>query len=80
MKQGFLDSFPGFTLKAIRKYLPPSIATAKGHMTQEKEGIMSTKPSNTKMKQNPSLDQDEIKTGNFMCNVINIQSGKSYSD
>ena len=37
IKNGFLDSFPGLTLKTIRKYLPPCQATAKGHMAQEKK-------------------------------------------
>ena len=47
IKHGFLDSFPGLSLKTIRKYLPPSIANSKGHMTQDKKGIMSTQPSPT---------------------------------
>ena len=47
--QALMTRFEAF-LKTIRKYLPPSTATAKGHMTQEKQGIMSTKPSNTTIK------------------------------
>ena len=77
IKNGFLDSFPAFTLKAVRKYLPPSIATTKGHMTQEKQGIMSTKKEKT-----PTSipEQEGLKTGTFMCHVIDEQTGKTFSD
>ena len=75
IKNGFLDSFPGLTLKTIRKYLPPCQATAKGHMAQEKKGVMSTKPNETK-----PLDPIGERTGNFMCNLISVPQGKTYSD
>lgn len=64
---GFLDSFPGLTLKTIRKYLPLSESTTKGHLDQEKWGIM---PSN----------KDEPRTMNFMVNAFKLPTGKSFSD
>ena len=37
-----LLSFPGLTSELITKHLPPSTATAKGHMHQSRQGIRST--------------------------------------
>lgn len=46
IKNGFIDSFPGLTLETIRKYFPKSHATSKGHLSQERRGVMSTKSNN----------------------------------
>jgi hypothetical protein len=35
-------SFPGLTSDAVRKYLPPSTATVKGHMARPQQGIRSS--------------------------------------
>ena len=48
IKKGFFHSFPGLNLKTTRKYLPRSVATAKGHTTQEKTNIMSSKAPTSK--------------------------------
>ena len=76
IKSVFLESSPGLTLKTIRKYLPSNPATSKGHMTQEQKGIMSTKPNNI----NSPLDPVGERTGNFMCNVIELPTGNTFSD
>ncbi len=39
IKQGNFLSWPGLTANLISKHLPPSIATAKGHLTQEHQGL-----------------------------------------
>ena len=38
-----LETFPGLNKKLITKYLPPSKATAKGHMVRVRKGLNSTK-------------------------------------
>jgi hypothetical protein len=38
------DSWPGLTVEAVRKYLPDSMATAKGHMKKTPAGVRSTRP------------------------------------
>ena len=43
IKKGFLKSFPGLTVELVEKYLPTSIASAKGHITQERQHLQSTK-------------------------------------
>ena len=42
MSAGFLASFPGLTPQMMKKHLPNSLATAKGHQKQTKQGIRST--------------------------------------
>ena len=77
IKNGFLDSFPGITLKNIRKYLPPSIATSKGHMTQDKQGIMSTKKFAHPAEE--PLDPKGERTHNFMTNILELPTGKGHT-
>ena len=43
IKRGFLSSWPGLTTQMVDKYLPPSEATAKGHIRQEAQHLQSTK-------------------------------------
>ena len=40
---GFLDSFPGLTPEAIRRFAPNPVATPKGHLNQKRQGLRSTK-------------------------------------
>ena len=42
-----LIRFPHLTSKLVRKYLPDSTATAKGHMNRTKRGLRSTTKSQT---------------------------------
>lgn len=44
IEAGFFATWPGLTLDLVRKHLPKSIATAKGHMRQQMQGVRSTKP------------------------------------
>ena len=46
--RGHFATFPGLSSKVVRKHLQPSIATAKGHMTKERQNIRSTKDPNNK--------------------------------
>ena len=33
---GFFDTWPGLTSEMVRKHLPKSLATAKGHLKQDR--------------------------------------------
>jgi hypothetical protein len=46
-------SFPGLTAKAVKKYLPPSTATAKGHMARNAKNLHSTTKTQTIPKKHP---------------------------
>ena len=41
--EGFFATWPGLTSDLVRKHLPKSVATAKGHMRKTKMNIRSTK-------------------------------------
>lgn len=43
IKNGHLATWPGLTVENIRKYLPKSLATAKGHLDQTRKNTRSTK-------------------------------------
>ena len=43
--KGFFTTWPGLTSDLVKKHLPKSIATAKGHMRKTKMNIRSTKSS-----------------------------------
>ena len=42
-----LTSWPGLTRNLVTKHLPPVLATAKGHLNQEKQHLQSTKAPTT---------------------------------
>ena len=43
IKKGFLKSWPGLTAKLVDKYLNDSVATAQGHLNQQRQHLQSTK-------------------------------------
>ena len=50
--RGHFATFPGLSSKVVRKYLKPSIATAKGHMTKARQNVRSTKNNANNSPQN----------------------------
>ncbi len=44
IRRGFLCGAPHMNLKSVVKYLPPSMATCKGHMKRPRQRIRSTAP------------------------------------
>ena len=47
IKNNHFTSWPGLTPLLISKNLPPVLATAKGHLNQEKQNLQSTKIGST---------------------------------
>ena len=43
IQRGFFQSWPGLTTAAVRKHLPKSEATTKGHLDQTRKNLRSTK-------------------------------------
>lgn len=43
---GFFATWPGLTSALVRKHLPPSIETTKGHMRADHSNVRSTKAKN----------------------------------
>jgi hypothetical protein len=48
-------TWPGLTDDLIRKHLPKSVATVKGHLDQQRQNIRSTKPNPPKPANNTSI-------------------------
>jgi hypothetical protein len=44
---GFLTTWPELTSTQVRKHLPPSEATIKGHLNQQRANLRSTQPKST---------------------------------
>jgi hypothetical protein len=57
VRNGNFITWPGLDTKLIHKYLPDSIATAKGHLDQEQQNLQSTKEPTI-----PTLDEDFFPT------------------
>ena len=60
-----LDSFPGLG-PALLKHLPPSTATAKGHMHKNRKGIRSTK-NKTQEIRDARLDLEDMNPSQQVC-------------
>ena len=69
IKNNQLKSWPGLTVELIQKHLPPSSATARGHMARTRQGARSTRNQ-----QQQTLDAkeeaDSINPPQQMCTAI----------
>ena len=64
-----LQSFIGLDNNLITKYLPPSRATAKGHMVRVRKGVQSTK-SNRQEVLDARADVDDMVPPEHVCTAI----------
>jgi Reverse transcriptase (RNA-dependent DNA polymerase). len=80
IKSGYLSTWPGLTPDLISKHLPPQIATMKGHLDQEAQGLQSTRP--TPLDETSPADDWQIvtqRTNNVMIDTLQ-PTDKTYSD
>ena len=52
---GFFTTWPGLTSAMVRKHLPKSMATAKGHLKQDRQNVRSTQPKPTTTTTTPAM-------------------------
>ena len=64
-----LRSFPGLDYELISKYLPPSTATAKGHMVRTRQGARSTH-SNRQEIVDARLEVDDMNPPEHICTAM----------
>ena len=78
---GFLSSLAGLTPQLVKKHLPKSIHTGKGHMDQERKNLQSTKRSkaNPLPPVNAHPAAPPTHTNLFICAIIEA-TDKIYSD
>jgi hypothetical protein len=95
IEKGNFISWPGLSTNLIKKHLPSSETTAKGHLNQERKNLQSTKPSiiiNNKIKLEdspteidadffPSSDSPNTKSHHCFATIESFEkTAKAYSD
>ena len=78
IKAGYLTTFPGLTAQAVRKHLPKSIPTHKGHMRKARKNVRSTKSTLTTINEPemtaPDFPQEpSARTSLVTCKVVKIE-------
>ena len=83
---GFYTTWPGLTSALVRKHLPKSVATAKGHLKQDRQNVRSTKPTITKpvpptpvMTASDLPAEANVRTHCVFAKTVSL-SGKVFSD
>jgi hypothetical protein len=82
IKKNHFTTWPGLTVKAVKKHLPPCVATAKGHLNQEMQGLQSTK----KIEDDPedlfptTQPSEQVKNNDVIYALISHADTKSYMD
>ena len=80
INKGYFSTWPGLTAQLIKKYLPTSVPTIKGHIKQEQQNLRSTQPS-TVIKIEPDIiPQSTNKDHNCFFTITTKESGTTYSD
>eukprot|EP00957_Ditylum_brightwellii_P006274 476029-Ditylum_brightwellii.AAC.1 len=88
IQSGFFTTWPGLDKQLVRKHLEKSIATAKGHMKQQRKNVRSTKPKHSKNEENipvmppiKTLDESNTETNEHFCKIIKAEdAGKAFCD
>ena len=75
INHGHFISWPGLTAELVRKHLPPSIETARGHLNQERGGLQST----TLFPPGPELNLLCTNTSDAIFSITN-PTNKAYMD
>ena len=61
---------PGFTMKAVNKWLPVSTATIKGHMNRTRKNLRSTRKTQTKETNEYEKDMEPEENKNAKCELF----------
>ena len=83
INNGNFDSWPGLHPQLIKKYLPQSEATLKGHMKLEKQGLQSTKTDNQSFDicTTDNTPEQEQKCNDYIFKIVSLENpGKAYGD
>jgi hypothetical protein len=76
IQRGFFQSWPGLTAAAVKKHLPASEATAKGHLDQIRKNIRSTKHDSPEPE--PEQEPNNAPTHQMFATIES--TGKIYTD
>jgi hypothetical protein len=78
---GFYQSWPGLTAAAVRKHLPKSEATTKGHLDQTRKKLRSTKTDDMELEE--EQEPNNTQTHQIFAAIKNtdkIYTGKIYTN
>jgi hypothetical protein len=81
---GFFTTWPGLTAALVRKHLPKSLATAKGHLKQDRTNVRSTQPAGlptppANSPTTPAEGPPAFRTHTTFAKILPL-SGTAYSD
>lgn len=83
IKNNHFIGWPGFTESLVLKHLPLTIATAKGHLKQERQGLQSTSKANSIIDENldmyPPPDEPNLKTYDAIYSITSKEN-KAFMD
>ena len=86
IEAGYFTTWPGLTTDLVKKHLPKSLASAKGHLRQERQGLRSTQkttqPSSVNSTTKPVMTTDKettVRTNWVYMQPIEV-TGQIYSD
>ena len=72
---GFFTTLPGITSALVRKHLPKSLATAKGHLRQERQNVRSTRNTSVSI---PISKPPAMKTPTLPLQEPKVQTQMAY--
>ncbi|KAL7538829.1 hypothetical protein ACHAWF_008258, partial [Thalassiosira exigua] len=78
IKNGNYDSWTGLTYNNAARYCPNADKTLKGHMTQCRQGVRSTKPKQVPHYESPPADEQGAKTNELHVKVVHVS--RLYTD
>ena len=87
LQHKYIMNYPGLSLVTLKKYPPHTVATAKGHMHQQRQGIQSTKQEPIlpllpdKTIETPTSHETENNERTHACYTAVMETtGKTFSD
>jgi hypothetical protein len=80
INNGHFATWPGLTADLVRKHLPRSTATVKGHLNQQRKNLQSTKPKpETPLDNQPISESPNERTHQVVATVYNT-TGETATD
>lgn len=81
INNGHFATWPGLTAELVRKHLPKSTATIKGHLNQQRKNIRSTQPKpESPLDTSPASESPNERTHQVFAAVIATTTGEIATD
>jgi hypothetical protein len=80
INNGHFATWPGLTADLVRKHLPKSMATVKGHLNQKRKNLRSTKPKPDTPLDNQPISESPNKRTHQVCAAVYDTTGEITTD